>query len=72
MAVDWRNTETKPRGSFVRNVHPVNVGRMPDGLVLGEDGLGNLSVQTGRGSHVYGPAENWAPIDRAPEWLEEV
>lgn len=67
----WENLEPKPSGSFVRNVHPCNAGRMPDGVVLGEDdGLGNLSVKTGRGSHVYGPAVNWAPIDEAPEWLE--
>jgi hypothetical protein len=75
------NTETKKRGDFVRAVHPLTAGRYPDGVVLQADGPcecgadfcgtreQQISVATGRGSHVYGPARNWAVIDEKPEWL---
>lgn len=66
--------EELERGAFVENVHPLNRGRMPLGVVEYVDelpnGLVTVSVRTGRGSHVYGPAANWRRVDRRPEWLE--
>lgn len=32
------NSEPKPVGAYVRNVHPCNVGRTPDGVVLASEG----------------------------------
>lgn len=75
--MSFPNEEAKPVGSYVRNVHPCNLGRMPDGLVLMSEGgadevgqEGTVFVKTGRGSTVYGPARNWSVIDTKPSWQE--
>lgn len=70
------NSEPKPVGAYVRNVHPCNVGRTPDGVVLASEGgadelgdHGTIYVRVGTGSTVYGPARNWRVIDERPAWL---
>ncbi len=56
------------RGDFVKNVHPCG-HRDEQGVVLGPvDELGMVSVQTGLGSHTYGPAVNWGPLGHRPGW----
>lgn len=67
------NVERLERGMFVRNVHPCDAGRSPDGVVEMVSGIRDegdtVDVRVGSGSTVYGPAENWAPIEAKPDWL---
>ncbi len=65
------DTTTKGRGDYVRTVHPYNVGRYPDGVVMSVEGEGEQAfvyVRIGQGSTVYGPSRNWEVIATAPAW----
>lgn len=68
---EYPNTDPKPYGAYVRNVHPC--GHRDEGVVIQtEDGYDSITVRTGRGSTTFGPAVNWRPIATKPEWLERL
>lgn len=72
------NAERFQAGDYVENIHPVNRGRYPAGVVLSLDpcGIDNVEgqmvVRVGKGSTVYGPARNWQKTETQPDWLERV
>jgi hypothetical protein len=68
----YPDTTPKRRGDYVENVHPCAT-YTDRGVVLDYDvdPAGYVRVKMGAGYEVYGPAENWTIVDRAPAWLEE-
>jgi hypothetical protein len=67
----YPNIEPLYAGRYVENVHPCAT-YSDGGIVLGTveniGGADYVSVRTGKGGTCYGPAANWAPTEREPDW----